>query len=87
MADILIRMEMPESCEGCPIYDSDYGICNFLSVYYQEDNEGRINGCPLHELPEHGCLIDRDALPQDRVEWDDVVNAPVIVPSNKEETE
>ena len=45
------------------------------------------SGLEIVELPEHGELIDRDALPQDRVEWEDVVNAPVIVPSNKEVTE
>ena len=39
------------------------------------------------ELPEHGDLIDRDALPKERVEWEDIVNAPVVIPSNKEETE
>ena len=39
------------------------------------------------ELPEHGELIDRDALPEGRLEWEDIDDAPVIVPSNKEETE
>ena len=39
------------------------------------------------ELPEHGDLVDRDALPKERVEWEDIVNAPVVIPANKEETE
>lgn len=71
MADILIRgMEMPTDCGKC--FVGDRTIC--------------ADGCPLVELPPHGDLIDRDALPQDRVEWEDIVNAPVVIPSNKEET-
>lgn len=35
-------------------------------------------------VPEHGDLIDRDALPTSRVEWEDIINAPVIIPANEE---
>lgn len=33
-------------------------------------------------VPEHGDLIDRDALPPSRVEWEDIVNAPTIIPAD-----
>ena len=92
MSDILIRMEMPNSCVEC----SSTGLPVAVSIlgascpWCREVIDAKVNlriarheDCPLRELPEHGDLIDMDALPQDRVEWDDVVNAPVIVPSNK----
>lgn len=37
-------------------------------------------------IPEHGDLIDRDALPPSRVEWEDIVNAPTIIPAEKGKT-
>ena len=108
MADVLIRMEMPETCGQCPIFNYDYNICNFLSTHHHEYETSRIDGCPLHELPKHGDLIDRDALKhkfcahcdgyendtgacvdgdQDCMDAKIIMTAPVIVPSNKEETE
>lgn len=80
MPDILIRgMELPENEPLRIFLDANGQVFVDRGVYYDEFE--------AVELPEHGDLIDRDALPQDRVEWEDVVNAPVIVPSNKEETE
>ena len=49
MADILIRMEMPKDCGKC--FVGDRTMCS--------------DGCPLHELPPHGDLIDKDALMAD----------------------
>lgn len=87
MPDIMIRgMEMPKSCSQCPIFNFDYDICNDLSTHNRDFETSRIDGCPLHELPEHGELIDRDALPEGRLEWEDIDDAPVIVPSNKEDS-
>ena len=60
MPDILIRMEMPPSCADCPIKgDSCCKLSRQKVKYYHED---RRDDCPLVELPEHGDLIDRDAL-------------------------
>ena len=36
-------------------------------------------------VPLHGDLIDRDALPTSRVEWEDIVNAPTIIPEEEGE--
>ena len=35
-------------------------------------------------VPEHGDLIDRDALPTSRVEWEDIINAPIVISANEE---
>ena len=71
MSDILIRgMEMPKDCGKC--FVGDRTIC--------------ADGCVLIELPEHGDLIDRNALPQGRVEWDDILDAPVVISATKGES-
>lgn len=66
MADILIRgMEMPTGCASCDfaIYkaDSAYHYCFWLKQVFVKP-DARLKSCPLHELPPHGDLIDRDAL-------------------------
>ncbi len=43
----------------------------------------RPDWCPLVEVPPHGDLIDRDALPSGRVEWEDIVSAAAIIPAEK----
>lgn len=50
----------------------DRDVCQIIGAYN------------LAPFPEHGDLIDRDALPTSRVEWEDVVNAPTIIPADKE---
>jgi hypothetical protein len=103
MADILIRMEMPHNCFECPLFsncDACEGHecgCGLLGgIGYEEDisKDLRRDDCPLHELPEHGDLIDRDDLPLPAPIEDEykrvreiIRNAPVIVPSNEENVE
>ena len=74
---ILIKgMEMQGNCGWCPLR----GSC-VHRIYI----ECRPEDCPLIEVPEpHGDLIDRDALPKPRVEWEDIVNAPTIIPASEE---
>ena len=97
MADILIRgMEMPKHCIDCPCMVDKYGGDN-CCLQSEEANEKITSwddmkaGCPLQELPEHGDLIDRDALCDGLVSNHPVViyasNEPVVIPSSKEETE
>ena len=38
----------------------------------------------VHVPEPHGDLIDRDALPKPRVEWEDIVNAPTVIPASEE---
>jgi len=82
MPDILIRgMRKPTSCDDCPMYTCMH---NF-------------DDCPLVELPAHGSLIDRDAIPYKKIMFDDddfyygvtqpyIDRMPVIVPASEEVT-
>jgi len=106
MPDILIRgMEMPKTCGECrfcrpkPPYPCNCYAGDFLIKPSETDMRDGL--CPLHELPEHGDLIDRDAFraeneyylnrefinPKYEDTLDDLLkDAPVVIPSNKEET-
>lgn len=106
MPDILIRgMEMPTTCFECPfMYSRRYCSANhkleFSDEKYSELKERHLD-CPLHELPPHGDLIDRDAIVNAEktkpiaklmlfggkyvIDLDDVRDAPVIVPAEKGE--
>lgn len=73
---ILIKgMEMPDRCFACPmceVYDAEVN-CAISHGSYKEyrdvDEQTAINGrpdwCPLAPVPEHGRLIDKDALLED----------------------
>jgi len=39
--------------------------------------------CPLVEVPNHGRLIDADALPID-IEWEDILDAPTVIEAEGE---
>ena len=84
-------------CWNCPCLDGEYGECNILGKTIKSGN-GRRADCPLIELPDHGDLIDRDALFDDNSwdwfnEWGSTVNkqaqlvadAPVIIPAERSE--
>ena len=81
---ILIKgMEMPTSCWNCPV---DKPLCTlWQGMTTDEMDNGRHKDCPLVHIPPHGDLIDRDALPTGRVEWEDIVYAPTIIPAEEGE--
>ena len=63
---ILIKgMEMPKNCDSCPCYYETEGAwrneCEVLQREHYITDE-RPDWCPLVPVPEHGDLIDRDAL-------------------------
>ena len=108
MSDILIRgMERPKSCDKCKLCAlipvGMYGLCRkCMPLNRNAKITVRRKDCPLHELPEHGDLIDRDAFREENEYYlhrefinpkyedtlDDLLkDAPVIVPASKEETE
>ena len=106
MADILIRMEMPKHCFNCSTeIDPDNRKCNIDGHVFEETLSKltcrRDENCPLHELPPHGDLLDRDKILFDAAEvcegcgdyavfgysHEQIENAPVIIPADKEETE
>lgn len=67
MSSIYIpNMEMPTRCWDCDLcYDSFY--CRAIEVQFSdredfEPGERRLSDCPLIPVPDHGRLIDADAL-------------------------
>lgn len=70
MSDVLIKgMDMPEGCYYCPILIGKANcICTItgtkirIEKVREELEEERLPDCPLVELPEHGRLVDADAL-------------------------
>lgn len=106
MAGIYIPdMEMPTECP-CRLVGTGYDMYCFAvsgiparSKEYDEccKNETRASWCPLVAVPDHGDLIDRDALKKECQEnakmgiglWVDYMDlsfAPTIIPADKEET-
>ena len=59
-------MEMPTRCEDCFCYwhnaEYDYAYCTISSMNVRGHGNARLVGCPLVPVPDHGDLIDRDAL-------------------------
>lgn len=86
---ILIKgMKMPTSClkGGCPV---DGFFCQLWEDKYwsrvENPEKMRHRDCPLVELPDHGDLIDRDALiATDSWEWIRHL-APVVIPAERSE--
>ena len=78
-------IEMPKSCRECPLatrfFDGE-DVCAMLGTYVHDRD--REDDCPLVPVPPHGDLIDRDALPTPRVEWEDIVNATAVIPASEE---
>ena len=60
-------MEMPKSCESCPCKTADaFGglVCQATGyIPLRKVNQDRPDACPLVPVPEHGRLIDADAIP------------------------
>jgi len=85
-------MKMPESCYVCPFCDYVSARCDAVkgNPYTPESRyEKRADFCPLVPVPDHGRLIDADALCEGRVSNDNVVIcakcAPTIIPAEEGE--
>lgn len=90
-------MEMPTSCDVCPF--NVFTICLINTL--QEGKYTVTHSCPLIPVPDHGRLVDADALAKKmrgvvfRGEEKDVLhhnvqvflNAPTIIPASKEDGE
>ena len=85
-------MEMPKNCWECNFghcweyqfgHHGETGVCVVDFKGHGDWDEPK--DCPLVPVPPHGDLIDRDALPTSRVEWEDIVNAPAIIPAEEGE--
>lgn len=106
---ILIKgMEMPTSCYKCPFLDYEEGFCfasgvkgksggyEFFKLWPGGIKGGRHDDCPLVAVPQHGRLIDADALvistavpldgkPYQYVHIDNIKAAPTIIPAEEGE--
>ena len=95
MSGVYIKgMEMPESCAECLNIGWQYVFeCNLNDV----ESGARLGSCPLIPVPDHGRLVDADALeyhadnvrdPMGRTEktvmWKKIEAAPTIIPADKE---
>lgn len=90
MSVLIKNMEMPHDCDECRLCAfipvGDYGIHRkCLPLNAKAEITIRRADCPLVPVPPHGDLIDRDALPTSRVEWEDIVNAPTIIKAEEGE--
>lgn len=69
MSVLIPGMEMPKGCASCKISrrNGKKMICPFIwkcewDIHDPMSADHRLDGCPLVPVPEHGDLIDRDAL-------------------------
>ena len=95
MSVLIKGMEMPKNCRACRLKmncdDCEGFECVCLPLHtqigYLDDllTDKRRDDCPLVPVPPHGRLIDADALPYLDIEWEDVVDAPTIIPAEEGE--
>ena len=89
MSVLIKGMEMPKSCYLCPFCDYVSARCDAVkgTPYTPPTRyEVRADWCPLIPVPDHGRLIDKDALEQDisdSVVFSGRENNPEIYGANK----
>lgn len=87
MGIYLPNMTMPVDCKECPFAGRgkvagiiELIVCELTNGYRATLINGRMESCPLIELPPHGRLIDADALVYDEYEKTWLVHsAPTII--------
>ena len=68
MSDVLIKgAKMPKECEYCMFAgfggaENEYYVCMLNGKWKDRNRDGRMESCPLVEIPPHGRLIDADKL-------------------------
>ena len=88
MSGVYIKgMEMPKDCYDCPLIveEERFSVCIPLARVL-DDESIRQKDCPLIPVPDHGRLIDKDALEQDisdSVVFSGRENNPEIYGANK----
>lgn len=92
-------LEMPKNCRECPLEQPYDGYnCYINEKSYSWGLSSRPSDCPLIPVPDHGDLIERDALKKECqenakrgiglwVDYMDVSLAPTIIPASKEDGE
>ena len=89
MSGVLIKgMKMPSGCMDCKLLTGGEGCAILGSGWYEEREGWRRDDCPLVPVPDHGRLIDADALCEGLVSNHPVVIhakcAPTIIPAEEE---
>lgn len=100
MSVLINGMEMPKGCAFCKISrrNGKRMICPFIwqrewDIHDPMSADHRLDGCPLIPVPEHGRLIDADALLQECQRDEaygylsafEIDNAPTIIPAEEGE--
>lgn len=97
MSVLIKGLKMPSVCDYCWALDEsgDYPMCRITGEtrgYNFRVREKRMDRCPLVELPDHGDLIDRDALCVrggrncGKMFLAELLkNAPVVIPAERSE--
>lgn len=64
MSVLIKGMEMPKNCHECRLYEGDIYYCSAADkeIDILDSSEGKCQFCPLVPVPQHGRLIDADAL-------------------------
>lgn len=64
MSVLIKGLKIPKTCYECQMYEADIYYCSAAEreIDIPSSDEGRCSFCPLIEMPDHGDLIDRDAL-------------------------
>ena len=98
MSVLIKGMTMPESCYDCDMMELS-GVVRCEHAYATDNSTwGRALNCTLIELPDHGDLIDRDALKEPKgcytpIKWsyeygasirlEDINKAHVVIPAER----
>ena len=97
---VYINMEMPKNCNKCPLHFYEgQAVCSCRALPAIDDDEilkpwkNKRKDCPLVPVPEHGRLIDADALMDEAyqpgaygyVDAIQIENAPTIIPAEEGE--
>lgn len=83
-------MEMPEGCLFCPLMNGQWQTCKMLGDDADVPLTTRRSDCPLVPVPDHGRLIDADAMRSSMppcFTMEEIVkafkNAPTVIPAEK----
>ena len=96
MSVLVKGMEMPKSCDKCPIMVFEDTNCApelfcGCPIVFKAHPQGvghRPDYCPLIEIPPHGDLIDKQALFNGEFNlysWSEIDEAPTIIPAEEDE--
>lgn len=97
MSVLIKGMKMPQYCAHCELFH-DEGFCTATGTHVNMWGQKRNADCPLIELPDHGDLIDRDALMKHKgsaydidghelyaVGTGTILRMPVVIPAERSE--